>query len=459
MNEEKYICDVCIEDSYVSQHIRSHGQSGEPCSYCGQSESTIELSEIADRMHDVFNGYYTSYFDNEHNPFGATTEEIISEELGVDESACRDIFELLCEKHNEWQNEMYSDFYVYVKDAFEVTEFDYTWKKIKKSLETESRYFNSSLRTFFDQIFSGVDQTYISSGATVRTIDENYVMYRARAFDDYNKLEAELEHPERNFGPPPSARARAGRMNAPGVPVFYGAASRETAIAEVRPAVGSVVVVAPFRPTRPMRILDLSALEHIVIKEGSLFDPETRGQIEVTSFLRTLSRKLTVPVTAARTDSEYLITQAVSEYLSISDSLNLDGIMFHSTQSAHPDNKDDAKFNIVLFRNSSRVRNGAVNGIKYRVDMYENAEDDHWYPSPSITSLDEEKLNQRPSGLYKKFMNADLVMDTSGLEVHFVTGVQYHTFPADVELKHSPDQTGGAKTDRRKGYDDSKGRT
>lgn len=246
------------------------------------------LIDVADRMHDVYNGCYTSYFSNENYPFGATTEEVISKELGVDEAACRDIFDLLCEKHNEWDNETYSEFYVYVKDAFETTDFDYTWKKLKTSLETESRYFNSSLRNFLDRLFSGVEQAYISSGATVRTIDENDVMYRARAFYDYEKIKAELEHPERNLGPPPSARARAGRMNAPGVPVFYGAASRETAIAEVRPAVGSVVVVAPFRPTRPMRILDMSALEHIVIKEGSLFDPETRGQIEVTSFLRTL---------------------------------------------------------------------------------------------------------------------------------------------------------------------------
>ncbi|QTO53800.1 RES family NAD+ phosphorylase [Duffyella gerundensis] len=393
-------------------------------------------------MHEVFTGYYTSSYENEYTLSGATTEEIISEELGVDEAACADIFELLCDKHNELDYETYSEFYVYVKDAFEVTEFDHTWNKIKSSLETESRYFNSNLRTFLDRIFSGVERAYISSGATVRIIDENSVLYRARAFDDYNKIKAELVHPERNFGPPPSAKARAGRMNAQGVPVFYGAASQKTAIAEVRPAVGSVVIVAPFRPTRQMRILDLSALEHIVFKEGSLFDPETRGQIEVTSFLKTLSRKLTVPVTGARTDSEYLITQAVSEYLSISDSLKLDGIMFHSTQSAQPENKDEAKYNIVLFRHSSRVRNGSANGVKYRVEMYET-EEDYWYPSPSITSLDIQKLNSSPSSeLYKKYLKFDLVMDTSRLEVHFVSGIEYATTSADVVLKHDPEKSG-----------------
>lgn len=41
MDDEKYICDVCIEDSYVSQHIRTCGQSGEQCSYCGRDETQL----------------------------------------------------------------------------------------------------------------------------------------------------------------------------------------------------------------------------------------------------------------------------------------------------------------------------------------------------------------------------------------------------------------------------------
>jgi len=48
--------------------------------------------------------------------------------------------------------------------------------------------------------------------------------------------------------------------------------------------------------------------------------------------------------------------------------------------------------------------------------MVENAEDDQRYPSPAITSLDEEKLNQLPSSaLDKKYPKADPVMDTSPL--------------------------------------------
>lgn len=437
-NEEKIICHNCIEDEYVSELIKKMGEENTICSYCNETTSTIAIGLVADMMHKVFDDYYSSHYENEHYSFGSTAEKTIYEELGTDEQASSDIFSFLCDKHNEYDHEVYSEFYVYVKDAYEITEFDFTWKKIKTSLETESRYFNNNLRIFLDEVFSGVEQAFNSSGATIKTLGPGDVFFRARAFNDYDEIKAELEHPERNFGPPPSAKARAGRMNAPGVPVFYGATSKETAIAEVRPAVGSTVVVCQFRPVHPMRILDLSALEDIVIKEGSLFDPETRKQIEITSFLKTLSRKLTIPVSAARSDSEYLITQAVSEYLSILAPLELDGIMFHSTQSEHPTEKRDGKYNVFLFRKSSRVRNGAANGVKYKVSLYENAEDDFYEPRASIVPMDVSKLNKIPeSALYRLFKKADLQMDTSSIEVHTVKSVLYVTDAQPVDLKNA----------------------
>lgn len=436
-DQEKIICHNCIKDDYVSELIKNTGEENTTCSYCNETTSTIEICSVADMMHKVFNDYYSSHYENEYYSFGATAEETIYEELGTDEEACSDIYLYLCNKHNDIDHEIYSDFYVYVKDAYEVTEFDFMWKKIKKSLETESRYFNNTLRKFLDEIFYGVEETFISSGATIRNLGPNDILFRARAFNDYDEIKSGLEHPERNFGPPPSTKARAGRMNAQGVPVFYGATCKETAIAEVRPAVGSTVVVCQFRPNRLMRVLDLSALEGIVIKEGSLFDPETRKNIEITSFLKTLSRKLTIPVSAARSDSEYLITQAVSEYLSISESLRLDGIMFHSTQSEHPSDGKDDKYNVVLFRKSSRVKNGSFNGIKYQVSLYENAEDDLYEPRPTIFALDAEKSNKTSdSALYRLFKKADLRMDISSIEVHTVKGVLYVTDSLPVDLKH-----------------------
>src|SRR3954470_5589142 len=69
-----------------------------------------------------------------------------------------------------------------------------------------------------------------------------------------------MERPDLEVGPPPPARAMAGRMNARGISVFYGALEAATAVAEVRPPVGSKVLVVRFEILRPVRLLDVEAL-------------------------------------------------------------------------------------------------------------------------------------------------------------------------------------------------------
>ena len=74
------------------------------------------------------------------------------------------------------------------------------------------------------------------------------------------------------LGPPPSDKATAGRMNAEGIPVFYGALEEETCVSEVRAPVGSFLVLVKFDLLNPIRVLDLNALS-IVYSDFSHFDP------------------------------------------------------------------------------------------------------------------------------------------------------------------------------------------
>ncbi|MBN1091084.1 RES family NAD+ phosphorylase [Pantoea sp. 1B4] len=84
-------------------------------------------------------------------------------------------------------------------------------------------------------------------------------------------------------------------MNASGIPVFYGAASAEVAIAEVRPAVGSYVVVAPFEAMRALRVLDISSLELISHEKGSKFNPEVIKRLEKSSFFTYAIKNINYP--------------------------------------------------------------------------------------------------------------------------------------------------------------------
>ena len=102
-------------------------------------------------------------------------------------------------------------------------------------------------------------------------------------------------------------------MNAKGISVFYGAFEKETCVAEIRPPVGSYVVIGKFEFVRDLRLLDLDLLAD-VRDWVSHFDPnyvELKGRF---AFLRFLVEEISRPVMPGDEASDYLPTQAVAEY-------------------------------------------------------------------------------------------------------------------------------------------------
>ncbi len=83
-------------------------------------------------------------------------------------------------------------------------------------------------------------------------------------------------------------------MNAPGIPAFYGAFSRETCIAEVRPSVGSLVLTGEFEVLQRMNLLDLSAF-HLPYP-GSIFRSNAMEEAEAWNFLGELAAMMSQPV-------------------------------------------------------------------------------------------------------------------------------------------------------------------
>jgi hypothetical protein len=137
-------------------------------------------------------------------------------------------------------------------------------------------------------------------------------------------------------------------MNAHGIAVFYGANHPMVALAEVRPPVGSRVVVARFDIIRPIRLLDLTALGGATIRR-SVFDPTFGRKLARVFFLRHLSSRITIPVMPDDEALGYLITQAIADFLATGTSVTIDGIIFPSVQAA-----GEYK-NVVLFHKAARV--------------------------------------------------------------------------------------------------------
>ena len=102
--------------------------------------------------------------------------------------------------------------------------------------------------------------------------------------------------------------AAVGRVNARGIPVFYGATDRNVALAEVRPPVGSKVVVAQFDIIRPLQLLDAEALRSLSV-DGSVFDPQDLPRKQKAAFLNGLSEEITKPVMPDDEILNYIPTQ------------------------------------------------------------------------------------------------------------------------------------------------------
>lgn len=434
MLKDKFICYNCVTEENIVKLIKTNGNNLHRCSYCKSRCKNIPLRDLDEPMHNVFSRYYSCRTDGylyDRYVLGYSAEDVISDCLGVDDDISSDLHEALKENHNDHYDctITYSDDFTYKRAHHLTKELDEKWDEIKNSLQCEARFFNSHVKIFFDKIFSDIESHRTHNGNNAIThIDSNTSLFRARVFDSIEKVENALTHPEKEFGPPPHQYATSGRMNAQGIPVFYGAMSPDIAISEVRPAVGSYVVVAKFNPVKALRILDISALEKLIPSTDSLFNPETTEKLAISSFLKRLSHKLTIPISGTRTDSEYLITQAVSEYLSVSEKNSIDGIKFKSTQKENNENNEDHDYNIVLFTKSSAVTDADNQTIEYHVSMYDYDENDdgcYQYLSPEIRKIDTPSRKHRHYHPKDEQIVFSLKLDVNSLAIHEIKGVTY----------------------------------
>jgi len=253
---------------------------------------------------------------------GEPVVDAIINAADMPEDAARDIQQILADKYFDFdaaaigeEREFDGDSY-YAEKAPSDEAWQEGWQSFERSLKTEARFFSRGAATHLASLFKGID-TMRTRGGLSLIVDAGpgtaiATFYRARAFQSAKRLEEALGRPDRHLGSPPSILARAGRMNAGGISVFYGASDSSVALAEVRPPVGSKVAVARFEIIRPVRLLDLTALSE-VSSRGSVFDPELGSRLEHAMFLCKLSERITKPVMPDDEAFEYLVTQAIAD--------------------------------------------------------------------------------------------------------------------------------------------------
>jgi len=392
---EKRICGMCVGETFLRDEILASGSEGK-CSYCGDDGVTYSISELADRIGPVFEANYElspsepdAYQsmllrDKESNydwfREGDSVEDVIAGLAEIDNDIAADIVELLSEQSDfnpfddGGEEDPFGTEAMYVEKPFDQYRLESMWQAMSNDVLHRSRYFSTLVSEFLDELFEDIHDKTGREGPALMTVapDEGIYLYRARVTYDRKKLRAILEDAARQLAAPHGRHARAGRMNAAGISVFYGAFTADTCVAEVRPPVGAQVVIGMFKLLRPVKLLDLKALEAVFVKR-SFFDPKFQSDGEKCQFLRTLSRRFSAPVLPGAEDFDYLLTQVICEYLASIEPA-IDGVIFPSVQTGAE------RANAVLFSRASSVAMPPP-GTKTKFEIFygDDPEDQEYY--------------------------------------------------------------------------------
>ncbi|HYX28956.1 MAG TPA: RES family NAD+ phosphorylase [Pyrinomonadaceae bacterium] len=374
--EDFLICADCVGETFLKAQIDKKGENGR-CYYCKAEGMTFTIEEMANEVEIALQEHYvqtaseSSYLEyltsDEENPLygseraGEPVAAVISWCTGIDEAPAEDIRGILAVRHYDGKREEspFEEGAYYIGKGIDDAESRALWIHLEESLATEARYFNPLAEDVLTETFEGLieyrthDARRVIVNAGPGT--EISTIYRARVFQSEEKLLEALKRPDMEIGSPPPSAARSGRMNPLGVGVFYGAIDPGVALAEVRPPVGSRVVIAGFEIIRSLCLLDLDALQ-AVDAEGSIFDRSYIRKKERSKFLKWLSERITRPVMPDDELFEYLPTQAIADFLATRTEPTLDGILYPSVQDG------DGNLNVVLFHKASRVEGLDVPG-------------------------------------------------------------------------------------------------
>jgi hypothetical protein len=450
---ERRLCSSCVREQFLRSEIEREGEIA-GCFYCEEEGKTISIEQMANRVEQAFKRHfeltpnepsgfeYTMMKETDYQWYreGQSAANAIADAAEINGTPAEDIRRVLADRHCDHEAAKmgeecpFDEATCYAEKGVDDIEFQTEWSAFESNLKKQARFFSRTSHVTLATIFDGLTEHKTRDGrrAVVDAGPGNALvaLCRARVFQSDARLIEALKHPDLEIGTPPWRSAPAGRMNARGISVFYGSTNVDTALAEVRPPVGSRVAVGRFELIRSIRLLDVEVLREVFV-EGSVFDAEYLRRLERGTFLGRLSERMTRPVMPDDEPFDYLATQAIADFLATE--MSLDGMIYPSAQKQLPN------ANIVLFHRAARVEAIEIPAdTRFDVQLEIHSEDgpeiDYWVweevpPVPPVSSPIEHGPIEIPPALLGSFLSDEiddrlptLKMDLGSLEIHHVSG-------------------------------------
>ena len=464
-DDARHVCHGCVGEEYLASKLLEGGMQV-LCTYCGEERNGLTLDDLADHIHEALQQHF--YLATEHagDPYelfwgqrGDAVEYVIGDIAGLSEEIAADLTAVLSDLHSfltikETGKDPYSPDALYESKGANDAEFHIAWTAFVGEIRSRARFFSETAKDHLDRIFCDLTalKTY-SDKSVVCDIGPGTIhpsIWRARQVESTDKLKRIMKSLPSEIGPPPSKFATGGRMNAQGISVFYGALDSDTCVAEVRPLVGSKVVVARFELLRPVRLLDFDTLAELH-DGGSYFDVEFADRRGRAAFFKWLVDRIGGPVMPQDEPFEHIATQAMAEYLSNMENPQLDGIIFRSAQTG-----GDGR-NVVLFQHACGIESSDLpkeDGLEVFVFGPALHEEDDWGDEDGVISLvetpDSNPSEGRPGdGMHKPILvdfdyepppnfEPTLRLEFKNVTVLDVKGVKYDSKPLPVRRHQRP---------------------
>lgn len=346
------ICLACIGDAHLRARLAPEARFAN-CAECGEDGNAVPLARLGEQIDETFQAHF-DWTPYEQSPSAA---DIFVQIAGLEADLAWRIENYLKERLGEIaaredRQNPYDYSTGFAPARTPMFWQDARWDRFCKTLRSDGRYFNNVATAWLDTIFAELESHRTFDAASViREIvpgapDSHF--YRGRVATGEAELRTILAQPVLQIGPLPPGKGAAGRLNAAGISVFYGATDPATCVSEIRPPVGAHVVLARFDVIRPLRLLDCAALDRLALT-ASPFDPAFVEKRDRAHFLKTFSDQIARPVLPGEEALGYVPTQVVAEYLAERISPPIDGLLYKSTQ------RGSAVGNVMLFHRSARV--------------------------------------------------------------------------------------------------------
>ena len=455
--EPQYVCHACIGDKFLAEQVEEEG-TREECTYCRATNTAFTLADLSNRIHRVLEEHFEPIpEDDPPEQFGQglyDTEAVIKEVARLEQNIAADVREYLFNKLDatvnvaEREENPSSQGMLYVKREPDTSGLRLAWWDFKEEIRSRARFFGATPAATLDKIFENLASLRTLQGNSVvremKPGDRDGSFWRARIAHSGPEIKSILETLSSQLGPPPSDKATGGRMNAEGIPVFYGALEEETCVSEVRAPVGSFVVLVKFDLLNPIRVLDLNALSN-AYADFSHFDPNYIEKRSRERFLEELVGEMSRPVMPHEEAREYIATQIVSEFLANRVEPRLHGIVFSSAQTG------GGGHNIVLFDGARSVETHeprAGTSLRVRIPAQpgipplgtESGKDSLIQTEPQRATVETEPSVEDPTTVDPETQgnhgDSILRLDPQSLKILNISGVKYESKPLPLNRDH-----------------------